>query len=251
MDATGARTYRDRLGSRLAKLGELSQRGGVRAMGVAITVLVVLSFASWTMVTFDATRPSPLPDVGAPMPTDMPTDSHVSSSQILEEYLDAVANLLTREVSGGRVAVVATHEAPILFSALACLGAAQQGRGEDEAERLLQTYWRAHDLDRYHVFSLALESTSLDLTSYRPESDIRLRSAAGYEVPPETWIEDATPMPDRYRVGMLHFPRLSASGQPLLAEDDDWVELRLWAPDGQEHTLRWELPFGRESAAWR
>ena len=206
--------------------------------------MLVLSLAYWTMREFAASRPSPLPALGNPMPTLVP----VTSSLTEEAELSSAITLLTREDVDGAVKVAATYASPLLFSAMSRLDAAQQGGDETEVQRILRAYWLEHDLDRYLVFSLTLDSSGPDLTSYRPDLDVRLRTASGQEVGAETWTEHPSPAPNHHRLGMLHFPREAPDGRWLLNEDVAWFELRLGTVDGEERTLRWERPAGDLSA---
>jgi hypothetical protein len=211
---------------------------GRREVVVAATVLVVLALAAWAMIGFHADRLSPLPRRGNPMPA-LPA---LEADPALETELALVAALIRRDVSG-EVLVEAVYNTPALFAALSRRDAVQQRGNEAEAESLLRTYQRYHETERYLVFTLVLESNGSDLNDYQPQAMSRLRTAGGREVPAESWVELSSPMPNRHRVGLLHFPRVTAGGQALLTEDDGWLELVLSALGGGEWTLRWELPI--------
>ena len=238
LDITEAPTDgRDLVGA-LARLKWPTRVTGRREVVVAATVLIVLALAAWAMIGFHADRLSPLPRTGNPMPA-LPA---LEADLALETELALVAALIRRDVSG-EVLVEAVYNTPALFAALSRRDAVQQRGNEAEAESLLRTYQRYHETERYLVFTLVLESNGPDLNDYQPQAMSRLRTAGGREVPAESWVELSSPMPNRHRVGLLHFPRATAGGQALLTEDDGWLELVLSAPDGGEWALRWELPI--------
>jgi hypothetical protein len=223
----------------LAKPKWATGLGSRREVGVAATVMVVLALAAWAMIGFHAGRPSPLPGTGNPVPT-------LSAQKVdpaSEMELVMVADALTRRDKGDKVLMEAIYNTPELFAALSRHDAAQEGGGEAEAETLFQTYRRYHGADRYSVFTLILESSGPDLTGYHPGAMSRLRSSSGRETPAVRWVEHPTSVPDRRRGGLLYFSHAAANDQPLLAEDEDWLELVLLTLDGRERTLRWELPI--------
>ncbi len=206
---------------------------------MATTVLVVLALAAWAMIGFHADRLSPLPRTGNPMPA----LRALATGLALETELSLVTAALTRRDTSGEVLVEAVYNTPELFAALSRRDAVQQRGNDAEAESLSEIYRRDHETVRYLIFTLILESNGPDLTGYQLQTMSRLRMSSGREMSAESWVEVPSLMTDRHRIGWLHFPRVTADGQALLTEDDGWLELVLSAPDGGEHTLRWELPI--------
>lgn len=238
MSITESTTHRDGLAGMLAKPKWAARLAGRREVAVAATVMGVLALAAWAMTGFHAGRPSPLPRTGNPVPA--PSAPEVDAA--LEAQLVGLTATLTRRNRSDEVLVEAVYNTPELLAALSRHHAAQEGGGEAEAESLFQTFRRYHETDRYMVFTLILESSSPDLTGYHPGSMGRLRSSSGRETPAVRWVEHPTSGPDRRRGGLLYFSHAATNDQPLLAEDDDWLDLVLTL-DGRERTLRWELPI--------
>ena len=239
IDITEAPTDGRGLVGALARLKWPTRLAGRREVVMAATVLIVLALAAWAMIGFHADRLSPLPRTVNPLPA-LPA---LEADPALEAELALVAAALTRRNASGEVLVEAVYNTPALFAALSRRDAAQQRGDEGEAESLLRTIQRFHETERYLVFTLVLESNGPDLNDYQPQAMSRLRTAGGREVPAESWVELSSPMPNRHRVGLLHFPRVTADGQALLTEDGGWLELVLSALNGGEWALRWELPI--------
>ena len=238
MDTNKAATCRRDLSRSPARLTWPRRLVGRRPVVVAATVLAVLALAAWAMTGFYANRPSPLPRKGKPMP-DL---SALEADLALQSNLLLVTAALTRRGTGNAVLVEAVYNTPEVFAALSRHDAAQQGGDEAEAETLRQEYQRYHETDRYLVFTLVLESNGFNLEDYQPLVKSLLRTASGREVSAARWEELRSPAPDRHREGLLHVPRLTVD-QPVLMEDDGWLELVLSDLDGGEWALRWELPI--------
>ena len=242
MDMTNAPSHtRDVVGAAT----ELKRPTGVsdrHKMIVAATVLVVLSLAAWAMTGFYGDRPSALPRTGNPMPA-LPT-ARVDTG--LQEELVLITTALTRRDADDEMLIEAVYSTPKLFAALSRHEAALQG--DRESEQLFQTYQRDHELDRYLVFTLILDQDGPGLSDYRPEEMIRLRTGDGREVRAVTWVEVPDLMSDSSRVGMLHFPRVTADDRLLLSEHEGWFELVLSGLGEDDQILRWELPIAYPAA---
>jgi hypothetical protein len=208
---------------------------------VSTTALVVLALAAWAMIGFYGDQPSALPRAGNPMPA----LSALEANSALEVQLTQVTATLARRNTGDALLVEAVYHTPELFVLLSRSEAALQGNGD--AESLLQTYLREHDLDRHLVFTLILDQDSPGLGDYRPAEMIRLRTNDGREVQAVSWVEVPNLMSDSSRVGMLHFPRLRADNRPLLSENEGWFELVLSGLREEDRILRWELPIAYPS----
>jgi hypothetical protein len=215
---------------------------GRRKVAVMATVLVVLALAAWAMIGFHAGSPSPLPRAGNPMP-DL---SALAANSALEAELTQVTAVLTRRNADDALVVEAVYHTPEFFATISRSEATRQDNGD--AESLLQTYLREHELDRYLVFTLILGQDDPGLSDYRPEEMIRLRTDDGREVQAVSWVEVPTLMSDSSRVGMLHFPRVTADDRPLLSENEGWFELVLSDLGGGDQILRWELPIAYPTA---
>jgi hypothetical protein len=208
---------------------------------VATTVLIVLVLAAWAMIGFYGDRPSALPRAGNPMPA---LSALEASSALEAELTQATATLARRNVDDALL-VEAVYHTPELFALLSRSEAALQGK--DDAESLLETYLREHDLDRHLVFTLILSQDSPGLGDYRPTEMIRLRTDEGREVQAVSWVEAPNPMSGSSRIGMLHFPRLAADSRPLLSETEGWLELVLSGLGEEDRILRWEFPIAYPS----
>ena len=215
---------------------------GGHQVAVTATVLVVLVLAVWAMTGFYARSPSPLPRAGNPMPA----LSALAANSALEAELTQVTDTLTRRNTDDALLVEAVYHTPELFATLSRSEATRQGNGD--AESLLETYLSEHELDRYLVFALILGQGDPGLGDYRPEEMIRLRTDDGREVQAVSWVEMPALMSDSSRVGMLHFPRVTADDRPLLSENEGWFELVLSGLGEGDQVLRWELPIAYPSA---
>lgn len=225
-----------------ARLGWFTRSIGRRRALVGATVLAVLALAGWAMTGFYGDRLSPLPRTGDPFP-DL---SARETDPTIKAELASVTDALTRRYTNDGLLVEATYNTQELFVALSRYQATQQPSAK--ADSLFETYQQEHEMDRYIVFTLILGSDALALEDLRPDEMIRLRMPSGREVSTSTWTEVPTALPSRARIGVLHFPRVASDGQPIISQDDGWLELVLSAPDGRERALRWELPIAYPSA---
>jgi hypothetical protein len=210
---------------------------GRRKMMVAGTVLVVLALAGWAMAGFYGDRLSPLPRTGDRFPDLSARETDLA----IEEELTSVTDALTRRYTDEGLLIEATYNTQELFAALSRYQATRQPSAK--ADSLFERTQRVHEMDRYIVFTLVLGGDAFALEDLRPDEMIRLRTPSGREVSTSTWTEVPTSMPDHSWIGILHFPRVTSDGQPLIAEGDAWLEMVLVALGTDEQVLRWELPI--------
>lgn len=156
-------------------------------------------------------RPGPSPTLQAPPPG---------------QGLEALTGELLRsptEGQGGAVEAEALYQTTEYFQALA------QKEGVS-----FERYQREY-LDKYLVFSLNLNTHSVDLSPYRLEALSLLRDGKGRDARPVRWEEDQDSS-SHHRSGRLLFPKEGldpASGLELVVRDVGGVT---------ERTFRWDGP---------
>jgi len=140
--------------------------------------------------------------------------------------LEALTKELLRSPTQGQAGAV---EAEALYQTADYLRALAQKEGIS-----FERYQREY-LDKYLVFSLSLNTHSVDLSPYRLEELSILRDGKGRDARPVRWEEDQGSS-SHHRSGRLLFPREGldpASGLELVVRDVGGVA---------ERTFRWDGP---------
>jgi hypothetical protein len=149
----------------------------------------------------------------------------------------------------GDVRITAIWNTPEFFRALAGVEGAQDiKRHETLYHAYAEKFGFQHDL----VFTIILDSTSVDLRAYSLKENSMLRNDKGVEVVPWHWLE-ASGSSSRHLEGVLFFPQRTESGSHMvghlvgehLPEERPPVSLEMMLKGlsgGQETVFRWELP---------
>jgi hypothetical protein len=147
------------------------------------------------------------------------------------------------------VGITAVWNTAEFFKALAGVESAQDTKNH---ETLYHAYAEKFGFQHDLVFTLLLDSRSLDLRAYSMKENSVLRNDKGVEVVPWHWLE-ASGSSSRHLEGVLFFPQRTESGTPMIGHligehlpgesPPKFLDLILKGlPGGQEAIFRWELP---------
>jgi hypothetical protein len=191
----------------------------------------------------------------AAMSPDIPGAGISGDSPVELARFHEVRNALTRKIEQGDMRITIVWNTEEFFRALA---GAESAHDIKRHETLYHAYSEKFGFQHDFVFTLILDSTSMDLRSYPVKENSLLRNDKGVEVIPWHWLE-ASGSSSRHLEGFLSFPQRTRSGSPLVGHlvgehlpgesPPSWVELVIKGlPSGQEAVVRWELPPANREA---
>jgi hypothetical protein len=165
-----------------------------------------------------------------------------------------MAHSLTRQGEAGGIKIVAVRNSPEFFNALATAEAAQ-ARDITRHKTLYHDYAEKFDFHGNVVFTIILESASLDLDTYQVKERSLLRNDKGMTVAPSRWLPGIRSS-SRHVEGVLFFPQRTETGESMIGHlpgahlpgegPPIWLELELkQLPGEQEAVFRWELARDR------
>lgn len=173
--------------------------------------------------------------------------SRSSPASFSPELLDNVVQLLSREPhhgEGGNVTVQMIFTSPPFFKAQAIAEAQSTGKDPDF---LFATYQEQYQLDKYLVFSVSLNTHSVNLSAYDMKSIAFLRDDKGNITPASAWEEDSGSS-SHHRSGMFFFLIENASGNLSIDSGAKFMEVDLkWIAGVEEKGFRWDLPISYPS----
>lgn len=156
--------------------------------------------------------------------------------------VEQLQSLLTKAPStkeSGAVSVEAMLNPPELLQALS-LWEAEQTKGDPKS--ILQAYQKRYDLDQALVFTINMNTHSVDLDRFRVETLALLRTDQGKEYPATRW-EEAQDSGGHHRSGKLLFSKLDIEPKEILGSAK-YLELVIQDLAGvKERAYRWELPI--------
>lgn len=158
-----------------------------------------------------------------------------------------IQNSLTRKMVQGDIRITVIWNTPAFFRALAAVEGAQDiKRHETLFHAYADKFGFMHDL----VFTVILDSASLDLRTYPAKENGLLRNDKGVEVVPWHWLEGRGSSA-RHLEGVLSFPQRTKSGSPMMGhltgehlpgeKPAAILELVLKGLPGGEAVFRWDL----------
>jgi hypothetical protein len=161
-----------------------------------------------------------------------------------------VRNALTRKTAQGDVRITVVWNTDEFFKALA---EAESAHDISRHGTLYHAYAEKFGFLHDFVFTIILDSSSVDLRSYLMKENALLRNDKGVEVSPWHWLEGRGSS-SRHIEGVLSFPQRTKSGTPMMGHltgehlpgesPATFLELVLKElPGGQEVVLRWLLPL--------
>ena len=160
-----------------------------------------------------------------------------------------VRNALTRKTVQGDFRMTAVWNTDGFFKALA---EAESAHDISRHETLYHAYADKFGFLHDFVFTIILDSASVDLRTYLVKENSVLRNDKGVEVIPWQWLEGRGSS-SRHLEGVLSFPQRTQSGTPLMGHligehlpgesPAKLLDLILKGlPGNQEAVFRWELP---------
>jgi hypothetical protein len=161
-----------------------------------------------------------------------------------------MAHSLTRQGEAGEIKIVEVWNSPGFFNALATAEAAQ-ARDITRHKTLYHDYAEKFDFHGSVVFTIVLDSVSIDLEAYPVKERTLLRNDKGMQVAPSRWLPGVHSS-SHHVEGVLFFPQRTEAGESMighlpgahLPEESParFLDLILKGlPDGQEVVFRWEL----------
>lgn len=216
---------------------------------VVIGVILLAGFIVWDFAQhrrveeYAATSPE-IPGVGV----------SVTSTVEFASYR-RVKTALTRNTSAGDIKVTVVWNSPEFFNALATAEGAQAG-DITRHKTLYHAYAKKFDFHSDLIFTVVMESASVDLRGYRVMEKSLLRNDKGTEVLPWQWLEGKS-FSARHLEGVLFFPQRNKAGERLIGHllgehlpgesPPRFVELVLKGIlGGPDAVLRWATPEGGE-----
>jgi hypothetical protein len=156
---------------------------------------------------------------------------------------------LTRRMTAGDVRISVTWNTPEFFRALA---AAEGEQDIKRHETLYHAYAERFNVHGSLVFTVVMNSDSVDLRAHAVRDKSLLRNDKAISVAPWQWSE-ARGSSSRHLEGVLSFPQRTEAGSPLMGHRIGehlpgespavWIELVLnGLPSGEEAVFRWDLP---------
>lgn len=209
---------------------------------VGISLLLVVGFIIWNDATHR--RVEEFVARGPAIP-----GSELPSSASEEFFAFAqVRNGLTRRVMQDDVKITVTWNTPAFFKALA---AAEGEKDIRRHETLYHDYAERFNVHSELVFTVIMDSETVDLEMVPFIESSLLRNDKGYEVRPVRWSEGMAPSPRR-REGLLYFPQRAIAGRHMIGhltgghmpgeKPPAVLELILkGSSEGEESVFRWEL----------
>jgi hypothetical protein len=156
---------------------------------------------------------------------------------------------LTRKAVIGDVRINVIWDTPEFFRALAKAEGAQDIQRH---ETLYHAYTERFNIPSDLVFTVIMDSASVDLRTYDVKEKSLLRNDKEISITPWQWSE-ARGFSSRHLEGVLSFPQRTKIGQMMIGhvvgehlpgeKPPIWLELVLSGlPNGQEAVFRWDLP---------
>jgi len=210
---------------------------------VAVAVFLIAGFIYW-----DYTRHRQVEKYIA-MSSDIPGVEVTGDSPVELARFHDLRNALSRKIVQGDVRITVIWNTPEFFRDLAAAAGAQDiKRHEALFHAYADKFGFMHDL----VFTIILDSTSIDLRAYPVKESSVLRNDKGVEVVAEHWLEGRGSTP-QHMEGVLSFPQRTKSGTPMMGHlvgehlpgesPAKFLDLILKdLPGNQEAVLRWEFP---------
>jgi hypothetical protein len=205
---------------------------------ILLAVYIVWDFAKHRQVEKYVAVSSDIPGAG------VPEDSTAGVAAFHQ-----VKDTFTRKAAAGDVKITVIWDTPKFFSALAL---AEGAKGIKRPDALYHAY-----ADRFHVhdnlvFTVIMESESVDLRTYAVKEKSLLRNDKEISITPWQWSE-ARGASSRHLEGVLFFPQMTVAGEHLIGhligehlpgeKPPTVLELVLKGlPGGQEAVVHWDLP---------
>lgn len=210
---------------------------------VAIGLFLLAGFVYW-----DYTRHRQV-EKYVEMSPEIPGAEVTGDSPVELARFHEIRSTMTRRIVQGDVRITAVWNTPEFFRALANAEGAQ-ARDIRRHETLYHAYGKKFNFHSDFIFTLVLDSASLDLRPYPVKETSVLRNDKGVEVIPWRWLEARSS--SQHREGILFFPQRTQAGQPMIGHvvgehlpgesPPVWIELTLKGlPGGQEAVLHWDL----------
>src|SRR3972149_5754709 len=160
-----------------------------------------------------------------------------------------IRSSLTRGTVQGNIRIAVIWNTPGFFRALARVEGAQDIKRH---ETLYHAYDEKFGFLHDFVFTVILDSESVDLRAHGIKENSRLRNDKGTEVLSWHWVEGRDSS-SRHLEGVLFFAQRTESGTPMIGHligehlpgesPPKFLDLILKGlPGGQEAIFRWELP---------
>jgi len=210
---------------------------------VAIVVFLLAGFIYWDYVRHRQVEKY------VAMSPEIPGAVVTGESPVGFAKFHEVRNALTRRTVQGDVRITVVWNTDEFFKALAEAESAQDiKRHETLYHAYADKFGFQHDL----VFTIILDSTSVDLRTYPVKESGVLRNDKGVEVIPWHWLEGRGSS-SRHLEGVLSFPQRTKSGTPMMGHligehlpgesPPRFLDLILKSfPGGQEAVFQWEIP---------
>jgi len=160
-----------------------------------------------------------------------------------------VKDVFTRKATAGDVRISVTWNTPEFFRTLAVAEGAQGTKRPDALYHEYEKRFNAYD---NLVFTVTMDSESVDLRTYNVKGKSLLRNDKEISIAPRQWSE-ARGVSSRHLEGLLFFPQMTEAGEHLIGhligehlpgeKPPIWLELSLKGlPGEKEAVFRWELP---------
>lgn len=161
-----------------------------------------------------------------------------------------MAHSLTRQGEAGEIKIVAVWNSPGFFNALATAEAAQ-ARDITRHKTLYHDYAEKFDFHGSVVFTIVLDSASIDLETYQVKERSLLRNDKGMQVAPSRWLPGVRSS-SRHVEGVLFFPQRTEAGESMIGHlpgahlpgESPAASLELvlnGLPGGKEVLFRWNV----------
>lgn len=198
-----------------------------------LTALSVSCASRWTAPTSTPATPQATQTYSVPS-----SNIHSGSAS---DRLDAISKLLTKQASqgaGGPVTVEVVYDSPEFFQALAEIRATDSR----DVATAFADYEAQYKLNDSMVFSVYLNTHSVDLNGLKIDKLATLRDDAGHKVSAVSWQEDGGGS-GHHRSGVLFFPKLDIS-------QAHYMQIALSNVAGiPERIFHWDLPIAYPGGA--
>jgi hypothetical protein len=210
---------------------------------VVIGLILVAGFIVWDFVKHRQVeeyvgRTADIPGAGIP---------DASTAELAAFH--RVKDTFTRKATAGDVRMTVTWNTPEFFRSLAV---AEGAGGMKRPDALYHEYEKRFNAYDNLVFTVTMDSTSVDLRAYDVKEKSLLRNDKEISIAPREWSE-ARGASSRHLEGVLSFPQMTEAGEHLIGhligehlpgeKPPTWLELTLKGfPDQKEAVFRWELP---------
>lgn len=205
---------------------------------ILLAVYIVWDFAQHRQVEKYVAVSSDIPGEGIPAG---PAPELAAFHQVKDTF--------TRKAAAGDVRITVIWDTPKFFRTLAVAEGAQ---GIKRPDALYHEYEKRFNVYDNLVFTVIMESESVDLRTYAVNEKSLLRNDKEISITPWQWSE-ARGASSRHLEGVLSFPQMTAVGEHLIGhligehlpgeKPPTVLELVLKGlPGGQEAVFHWDLP---------